>query len=475
MHIFDNPTTNEFAEQILLKYYTRACVQGCHFSHASHVSRTRLSAREVGARRPHSAHDLRVEYQAVGWNWDTGKLLRLRHPGCHQNVTKTRPWLPAAKNAEWRNYSDYASEHREYSARKKASLCHMQEPDNSPDLKPFEIRLRSRSASPSTPRNGLERQYNTMEQGLENSMCCESSYVKRSVSDAISSAGLRDFSFKDVTCTKTALRVLDEKVAATFLSLKDDGLLDAYSSVMIEVETCGEQSWSSLNSLLVNELRNALKKVKITQVKRKDPALGFSILQYAKISHTRGRLGAFEVYVLVYPKDAPSPARILLHSKLQTQHFPNVKAIITFLSQALPRVTDAAELKILADDNTDLRHDLQKSTALCRSVEQRLLHELDSSKALQLSHSGMQLAHLRWFKELSKMQQSLDKLKGLLQLGTNEHSLCEKLREILQKILNGDLKQVGAEEREREDNIRAQLQRSIIAAASKEVKCLTSR
>jgi hypothetical protein len=436
------------------------------------VSRTRLSAREVGARRPHSAHDLRVECQAVGWNWDTEKSqVRLRHPGCHQNVTKTRPWLPAATNAEWRNYSDYALEHREYSARKKASLCHMQEPDNSPDLKG----LRSPSASQSTPCNGLERQYNTMEQGLENSMCCGSSYVKRSVSDAIFSAGLRDFSFKDVTCTKTALRVLDEKVAATILSLKDDGLLDVYSSVMIEVETCGEQSWSSLNSLLVNELRKALKTVKITQVKRKDPALGFSILQYAKISHTRGRLGAFEVYVLVYPKDTPTPARFLLHSKLQTQHFPNVKAIITFLSQALPRVTDAAELKILADDNTDLRHDLQKSTALCRSLEQRLLHELDSSKALQLSHSGMQLAHLRWLKELSKMQQSLDTLKGLFQLGTNEHSLCEKLREILQKILMGDLKQVSAEEREREDNMRAQLQRSIIAAASKEVKYRTSR
>ncbi len=51
-------------------------------------------------------------------------------------------------------------------------------------------------------------------------------YVERSVSDAISSTGLRDFSFKDVTCTKTALRVLDDKVAATFLSVKDDGLLN---------------------------------------------------------------------------------------------------------------------------------------------------------------------------------------------------------------------------------------------------------
>ena len=62
-----------------------------------------------------------------------------------------------------------------------------------------------------------------------------------SVSDAISSTGLRDFSFKDVTCTKTALRVLDDKMVATFLSVKDDGLLTEFHTHL----NCKGILWSS--------------------------------------------------------------------------------------------------------------------------------------------------------------------------------------------------------------------------------------
>jgi len=243
--------------------------------------------------------------------------------------------------------------------------------------------------------------------------------------------------------------------------------LDAYSLISLHVETCCEHTWHSQSQLALARLHRALNQLKQnafaslpTNTDRERNPASVSLLHYATISCTEGRLGAFEVgevegaagvsrrrlwllgmgpcmlttiniylsiciglYAMqvtatISASGSTRPAKVVLHSKLRTQQFPNANAIISFLDDVLPRVTDMTEvgpvgLKIwpvllqlkgpssswvsriclihamqhknrgadLTQDNIELRADLQRSSALCQAMETRWALALDDQKA----------------------------------------------------------------------------------------------
>ena len=226
----------------------------------------------------------------------------------------------------------------------------------------------------------------------DGSIVAESSY------EAVASAAQRDFSFKGDATSET-LRDLEDKL----VKLKDEGLLNAYTGLALEVETC-RHTWYSKTQTILIKLRNSLLRLKAMAAESL-PSDGASILQYASISHREGRLGACEIYLVMRSKESTTPTRkLLLHTKLKTQwllslcswirtllqqaiplknylsqsircfcrglilfrpasrgvlSFPNVSVIMKMLLKMLPRVIDFDEhrrvVALLADDNADLR------------------------------------------------------------------------------------------------------------------------
>ena len=142
----------------------------------------------------------------------------------------------------------------------------------------------------------------------DGSIVAESSY------EAVASAAQRDFSFKGDATSET-LRDLEVKL----VKLKDEGLLNAYTGLALEVETCGEHTWYSKTQTILTKLRNSLLRLQAMATESL-PSEGASILQYASISHREGRLGAFEMYLVMHSKESTTPTRkLLLHTKLKTQ------------------------------------------------------------------------------------------------------------------------------------------------------------
>ena len=142
----------------------------------------------------------------------------------------------------------------------------------------------------------------------DGSIVAESSY------EAVASAAQRDFSFKG-DATSEPLRDLEDKL----VKLKDEGLLNAYTGLALEVETCGEHTWYSKTQTILTKLRNSLLRLQAMATESL-PSEGASILQYASISHREGRLGAFEMYLVMHSKESTTPTRkLLLHTKLKTQ------------------------------------------------------------------------------------------------------------------------------------------------------------
>jgi hypothetical protein len=135
--------------------------------------------------------------------------------------------------------------------------------------------------------------------------------------EAVASAVERNFSFKGDKTNETALRALEHKLA----KLKEEGLLNAYTRLTLEVETCGERTWNSKTQMMLIKLKNSLLRLRATSAESL-PSQGASILQYATVSHQMGRLGAFEIWLVIHSNGSTSPAgKILLHTKLQTQWF----------------------------------------------------------------------------------------------------------------------------------------------------------
>jgi archaellum component FlaC len=248
--------------------------------------------------------------------------------------------------------------------------------------------------------------------------------------DRVCSAVQRDFSFKSTLQEESAAREMQDTAAATMTEAMRKGILDVHSRVVLLIEICGEHAWQSKNQQIVLELKKALQLVKTRQSKDTDGVTseGFSIMQYATVAQHEGRLGAFEVYAQFFSNKTANPLSILLHSKLQTQRFPNANAMMRFLCEMLPRVTDARKFRLvladLSDDNIELRSDLKNSSEQCKSVEHRLKNVVDKYEALQIADQGRQHTVLRAIKELTRIKKHVDKLADQLNENlTNEESL----------------------------------------------------
>ena len=134
------------------------------------------------------------------------------------------------------------------------------------------------------------------------------SWLDSSAGEAVGGANERRFSFKKALTREAALHELEEACGKTIEQLVRDTELDAYASVTLLVESCGEKMWHSHNQRTVAQLGRALQqartRVKIEETGR-DAVLegaqgsrnddGICLLQYATIAQLRGRLGAFEV------------------------------------------------------------------------------------------------------------------------------------------------------------------------------------
>ena len=253
------------------------------------------------------------------------------------------------------------------------------------------------------------------------------SWLDSSAGEAVGGANERRFSFKKALTREAALHELEEACGKTIEQLVRDTELDAYASVTLLVESCGEKMWHSHNQRTVAQLGRALQqartRVKIEGTDRdavlegaqrcRDDA-GVCLLQYATIAHLRGRLGAFEVFLVLHPAGATRRKQVLLHSKLSTQRFPHSEAIVAFLSNKLPRVTDYVEHRQtvlqLTEDNNDLRQDMQRSSALCQAVEKRLEHVLTVHKESERDCERMHRVCWHAHKQMSRMLSDLGQL-----------------------------------------------------------------
>ena len=260
------------------------------------------------------------------------------------------------------------------------------------------------------------------------------SWLDSSTGEEVGGANERRFSFKKALTREAALHELEEACGKTIEQLVRDTELDAYASVTLLVESCGEKMWHSHNQRTVAQLGRALQqartRVKIEETGR-DAVLegaqgsrdddGICLLQYATIAQLRGRLGAFEVYLLLepapqllHPAGATRRKQVLLHSKLSTQRFPHSEAIVAFLSNKLPRVTDYVEHRQtvlqLTEDNNDLRQDMQRSSALCQAVEKRLEHVLAVHKESERDCERMHRVCWHAHKQMSRMLSDLGQL-----------------------------------------------------------------
>ena len=134
----------------------------------------------------------------------------------------------------------------------------------------------------------------------------------------VASSAERDFSFKREPSAEIAVRELVEEAAGKLAQLKKIGWLNEHSSVKLEVETCGGQSWQTKSNSMLARLSHSLQQLKVYAVQSD----GVSILQYAGLTHSEGRLGAFEVYIVIHFNTFPANSqRVLLHSKLKTQRY----------------------------------------------------------------------------------------------------------------------------------------------------------